>query len=197
MDVDLIATGLWRWTAAHPDWTEAADWPREVSCVYYEAPDAVVLFDPLVPDAPAERERFLAALDRDVERLSRPVAILLTVAWHERSSAELSERYGATQGAAPGGVVARPLGVAGETVYWLPEHLALVVGDSLLGDGSGGVVVCPDDWLDDAWVDGADPAALRAALRLLLDLPFERLLLSHGAPVLDGAHSALAQALAE
>ena len=197
MDVVEIAPGLWRWTAAHPDWAEGADWPREVGCVYYEAPDAVVLIDPLVPDEPAERERFLAALDRDVERLGRPVAILLTVPWHDRGSAELAERYGSARGVPPGGVVEVPLGVAGETVYWLPEHLSVVPGDSLLGDGSGGVAICPDDWLDDDFVAGHDPAALRAALRRLLDLPFERLLVSHGAPVLAGGHAALTRALAE
>ena len=50
MDVLQLADGLWRWTAPHPN---AANWPRfgppvppQVGCVYYEAPDAVVLIDP-------------------------------------------------------------------------------------------------------------------------------------------------------
>ena len=38
----------------------------EVGSVYYEADDAVVLIDPIVPSE--DRERFLDALDRDVER---------------------------------------------------------------------------------------------------------------------------------
>lgn len=189
VDVSELAPGLWRWTAAHPEWTEGADWPREVGCVYYEAPEAVVLFDPLVPP---EREGFLAALDRDVERLGRPVSILLTVPWHERSAAELTERFGARRGAPPAGVVELPLGVAGETVFWLPEHLALVAGDALLGDGDGGIALCPDSWLD-----GDDAALLRVALKPLLDLPIERVLVSHGAPVLEDGKAALVRALAE
>ena len=81
MDVERLADGLWRWTTA------------EAGCVYYEAPDAVVLFDPLLPAG--EEEDFFAYLDRDVERLGLPVSILLTAARHERSAPILRERYGA------------------------------------------------------------------------------------------------------
>ena len=95
MDVRRLADGLWRWTAPHPN---AADWPDfgtpvppEVGCVYYEAPDALVLFDPLLPAG--EEEEFLVYLDRDLARLGLPVSILLTAAWHRRSSAILRERY--------------------------------------------------------------------------------------------------------
>lgn len=81
MDVRQLADGLWRWTAG------------EAGCVYYEAPDAVVLFDPLLPAG--EEETFLAYLDRDVARLGLPVSILLTDARDERSAGLLHERYGA------------------------------------------------------------------------------------------------------
>ena len=83
MDVQELKPGLWRWTARHPDWEE-----REVSSAYVETGDAVCLVDPLVPRD--EEERFFAALDRDVERLGLPVAIVLTNPWHRRSSAELA-----------------------------------------------------------------------------------------------------------
>ena len=49
VDVLQIDDGLWRWTALHPDWKVGDDWEQEVGCVYYEAPDATVLLDPLVP----------------------------------------------------------------------------------------------------------------------------------------------------
>ena len=95
MDVQQLADGLWRWTAPHPDAARWPDWgppvPTEVGCVYYEAPDTVVLIDPLLPAG--EEEKFLEYLDRDVERLGLPVSILLTAAWHERSSALLRDRY--------------------------------------------------------------------------------------------------------
>jgi glyoxylase-like metal-dependent hydrolase (beta-lactamase superfamily II) len=192
MQVEQLAPGLWRWLAPHPDWEanpepeSPADWPREVGCVYYEAPDAVVLIDPLVPP---EREAFLDALDRDVERLGLPVAILLTVSWHERSAGELAARYRAGR-AAPAGVVGLRVESADETVYWLPKPATLVAGDVLIG-ADGGVRVCPDSWLP----DGTSPPEVRAALRTLLDLPVERILVSHGEPVLAEAPAALLAAL--
>ena len=100
MHVDEIAPRLWRWTAPHPAWKPSdaeggEGWEHEVGCVYLEAADAVVLIDPLIPTAPDERERFLTHLDADVERAGTPVAVLLTVAAHERSAPELAERFGA------------------------------------------------------------------------------------------------------
>ncbi len=32
-------------------------------------------------------------------------------------------------------------------MYWLPEPRALVPGDLLIGDGEGGVRMCPESWL--------------------------------------------------
>ena len=104
MEVEQLRPGLWRWTAVHPDWKQGDEWEQEVCSVYYEAPAATVLFDPLVP---LERERFFEALDRDVEGRGLPVAILLTVPWHERSATELRERYAATD-AVPDGVENSP-----------------------------------------------------------------------------------------
>ena len=125
MDVARIDEGLWRWTAPHPEWKPQDDWDRDVGCVYWEADDAVVLIDPLVPDEPADREHFLASLDRDVERSARPVSVLLTCEWHERSATELAARYDgrvvkpyAAQDL-PGGIGAIEARVAEEVVYWL------------------------------------------------------------------------------
>src|SRR5256885_1765625 len=76
--------GFWRGTAAHLKGKRAKGGGREVGSLYAELPDAVVLVDPFVPANDAE-EQFWPALDRDVERLGRPVYVLLTVHWHERS----------------------------------------------------------------------------------------------------------------
>ena len=213
MDVAELAPGLWRWTALHPDWKPTSDWPQAVGCVYAETAGSVILIDPLVPGEPAARETFLRHLDADVERNGKPVAILLTISWHERSAGELAERYGATVWAheraatqletpvsnpftpgdvLPGGVIAVDAQPADETLYWLPEHRALVAGDALLGDDDGGVRVPPGSWLD-----GATEVDLKVALRGLLDLPVELVLVSHGEPVLEGGTAALARALAE
>ena len=207
MDVQTIADGLWRWTALHPDWTPKADWDEEVASFYVESEGDVVLVDPLVPDDDRDRKRFLDALDRDVERAGAP-AIVLTVFWHERSATELAERYaGATVWSyAPTldrleGNVTNPFAVADplpggiraidadgeEAVLGIPDHHALAVGDVLHGDAEGGVRVAPDDW----FAEGTDPQALRAAMRRLLELPIERILVGHGRPVLEAAHTKL------
>jgi hypothetical protein len=190
VNVAELAPGLWRWTSPHPDWTEAEEWSREVGSVYYEAPGATVLFDPLVPE---EKDRFFTALDRDVDRRGVPVVILLTCAWHARSAAELTERYNADESdnSALEGVEPFGLSELKETLWWLPEHATLVVGDVLLGSEEGGVQVCPDSWLEGR----SSPASIRAALRRLLDLPIERVLVSHGEPVLEHGRAALERAL--
>jgi glyoxylase-like metal-dependent hydrolase (beta-lactamase superfamily II) len=191
MRVQELSPGLWRWSGLHPDWTPdeggPEGWEQEVGCVYYEAPEAVVLVDPLVPLE--DEERFWRALDRDVERVAKPVRILLTVSWHGRSTEAIATRYGAaTDGPLPSGVEGHAAPAGEETVYWLPEHAALVFGDVVLG-ADGGVRLCPETWLDGTL------AQLEAELRPLLDLPVERLLVSHGEPVLEGGHAALARAL--
>ncbi|GIU95511.1 MAG: hypothetical protein KatS3mg012_1968 [Gaiellaceae bacterium] len=207
MEVSRIDSGLWRWTAYHEEWKE------DVGSVYCETPDGVVLIDPLVPAD--EPDRFWRALDRDVERTGGAVHVLVTVFWHTRSAAAMVERYRARVWAPsrgkqaiarragvvtdvyrpgdrlPGGVEARPSGRAAEVVFWLPAHAALVPGDALLGTDDGGIRLCPASWLP----AGTTPGDLARALRPLLDLPVERILVSHGESVLSGAREALAAAL--
>lgn len=220
MTVDELRPGLWRWTARHPEWTPEEGgpdgWAPEVGCVYYEAPGVVVLIDPLVPEEDAERERFWRALDHDVERLGRPVAILLTTHWHERSAGVIRDRYARHPGAEiwaassfaadlavtgvrtfgpgdplPGDVEALGTSRPGQVVYWIPAYGALVPGDVLLGNGRGGLRVCPDSWLKGPNA----PREVREALGALLDRPVEMVLVSHGDPVLDDGRAALATAL--
>jgi hypothetical protein len=183
-----IGTGLWYWTGLHPAWTLADGgpdgWEQEVGCVYYEAPGAVVLFDPLVPME--DPIRVYEALDRDVGRAGLPVRVLLTNEAHRRSSQELAERYGGTVGERPDGVEIGAEAL-GETVYWVPEHAALVCGDVILGRGGGLSLARP--WLGDHYDEAVE------ALRPLLELPVERVLVTHGEPVLAGAREALKAAL--
>jgi hypothetical protein len=54
--------------------------------------------------------------------------------------------------------------------------------------------VCPDSWLS-YLQSSLDGAQLRVLLRPLLDLPVERVLVSHGEPVLADGRAALAAAL--
>jgi hypothetical protein len=195
-----IAPGLLRWTAPHPDWNSRAepgsadDWEQYVGSDLYELPDAVALFDPLLPSD--EREQFLGWLDRRIA--GRPVSILTTIRWHRRDRDQLAERYRSTTSrawnAVPAGVVPRPLRGAGETMFWLPDVATLISGDRLIGDHAGGLWVCPESWLASTQVDRAGAAAL---MRPLLELPIEKVLVSHGDPVLHDGRAALARAVAE
>ena len=193
MHVAELAPGLWRWTARHPAWTpaDAEEWDPDVGCVYCEVDGAIVMVDPLVPAEQTAREEFWHALDRDVERLGAPI-VLVTCSDHGRSSAEVVERYGAATRAVwdVRGVEAVRTERYDECVYWLEPYRALVAGDVLLGDGEGGVRVCPEDWCE-----GIGREVVRESLRPLLDLPVDRILVSHGEPVLAGGRAALVRAL--
>jgi len=161
--------------------------PTEVGCVYYEAPDAVVLIDPLLPSG--EEDELLAHLDHDVERLGRPVSILLTAAWHERSAAILRERYRAGDGI-PDSVEVYRIGGAPEEqlAYFIRPHRALVVAEIFVGDGRGSLALSPSPAL-------VDRAALDRSLRAIADLPVELVLVSHGEPVLEDGRRAIQLAL--
>jgi len=209
MDVTRFADGLWRWTAYYEEWRDT------VGCVYYEGLDAVVLIDPLLPAEPSDAARFWAALDRDVSRLALPVHVYITVFWHARSAGEIVRRYDGTLHAPsraraanekrtgvtpsvfkpgdclPGGVESLPTGRSTEVAYWIPSHRAIVPGDVLLGTDNGGLRLCPASWLPPS----VTHATLRAALRPLLDLPVERVLVSHGDPVTTHARERLLEAL--
>ena len=191
VDVLEISPGLWRWTGWHDEWKQ------EVGSVYVETSAGVVLVDPLVP--PGETDRFWSALDRDVKRVGGDVHVLVTVFWHTRGTREVAERYQArvwapTRGRAaierragtvtdpfrpedelPGGILALRTARAAEVMYWLPEHRALVPGDVLLGDGQGGIRMCPASWLpetvDQPEARGVAPAPARPARRARARVP--------------------------
>jgi glyoxylase-like metal-dependent hydrolase (beta-lactamase superfamily II) len=198
-----LRPGLWTWTARHPGWTPdqggPEGWDEEVRSYAYDAGPTLVLLDPISPPSMVNELRG-----------GKDVAILLTVHWHKRSSRELVEELGAivytpeaslarTEVSAkpyrlgdelPGGVVAQNAYYPEETIFWIPRHRAIVAGDVLLG-GESGLHVQPDSWLP----EGVTPEALREALRPLLELPIELVLLTHGDPVSEDAREVLAQAL--
>jgi glyoxylase-like metal-dependent hydrolase (beta-lactamase superfamily II) len=195
--MDELAPGLHRWVAYHEEWK------HDVGCLALEAGDELILVDPLVADWTP-----LDALARD-----RAVHVLVTVYWHARSAREVVERYGArlwsTSAARrrianragapsdlyepgdplPGGVQSLATPRTGEVLLWLPGQRSLAVGDVLLGSP---LRLCPRSWLP----RGVSQTEAKAALRSLLDLPIERVLVSHGEPVLEDARNALAESLA-
>ena len=190
-----VAPGLRRWTALHEEWRE------EVASLAVDTDDGLVLIDPIDPP----------------RGVARPDHVLLTVFWHGRSSGELTapqvwaskravRRLGnrgvrvtdpIENGSLPGGIRAFPTARDSELVYWLPQQKALVVGDVLLGAGakpnatSDPLRLCPRRWLGKATHDD-----LRRSLQPLLDLPVQRVLVSHGEPVLRAGKRALSAVLA-
>jgi hypothetical protein len=188
-----IAEGLWRWTAEHPNWE---NWPdhereaREVGCVYYEADDATALVDPLVPAG--DEDDFFRHLDADIARRGLPVVILLAADWHRRSSDELAARYGARVGGSlPEGVEEVAVEGADErqVAYFIRPHAALVVAEIFGVDIDGELYVAESPAL-------VRPDELEASLGRIMELPIERLLVSHGEPVLGDAKTRMAEALA-
>ena len=167
--------------------------------MYAELSDAVVVVDPIVPAD--DEERFWSALDRDVERAGRPLHVLLTVHWHERSVAEILDRYDATlwrpevEAPLPTGVRAEIVEGSDwvEALFLLEPHRALVAGDLLVGADGG--IELPVDWFpkdEREWARTELKAELR---RRLTPLAVELVLVSHGEPVLENGAAALAAAL--
>ena len=195
--VNEIAPGLHRWTARHEEWHE------DVGSVAAETPGGLVFIDPLEPP----------------RALGTPEHVLVTVYWHARAAASVgASRIWAPARSArplrnreipvtdefragdelPGGIQAFQTPRASEVVYWLPEHGSLVVGDVLLGAGAkphataDALRLCPERWLG-----AGTHADLREMLTPLLALPIERVLVSHGEPVLSDGGRALAALLAQ
>jgi hypothetical protein len=193
MQADRIAPGLWRWTAPHPDWVAGGaadspeDWEELVGCVLYVHDGAAVFIDPLLP---ADTDRFWAGADERVR--GARVFVLTTIRWHRRSREQVRARYRASVSRAkrelPVGVRPIMLRGTGETLFWLPELQALVCGDRILGGRGGGLRLCPESWMESERL-GLD--GLRALLRPVAELPIERVIVSHGAPVLHDGRRAL------
>jgi len=189
--LEQVAPGLRRWASWHPEWRQ------EVGSVAVDTPDGLVLVDPI--DPPPE--------------VRSPQHVLLTVHWHSRAAGELDAPHVWAPARAvrrlknrgvvvtdafekdpelPGGIKAFATAREGEVLYWLPQQKAIVVGDVLLGAGakphatSEPLRLCPENWLD-----GATTKQLVKSLLPLLDLPLERILVSHGDPVLQGGKDVL------
>jgi len=193
MKITQIAPGLRYWTAPHPEWRGATDWPELVGSVYYEAPDAIALIDPLLPES--EEDELWAMVDAAIERSGLPVAVLLTAPWHQRSAPVVAERYRATVWVhespdfLPADVeVFVPAGSSeGQVAFFLRQHQALVVAEFFMGT-NGGLRVCPSPAV-------TDKDALVESLRTLLDLPIDYVLVSHGEPVLHDGRRRISEAL--
>jgi glyoxylase-like metal-dependent hydrolase (beta-lactamase superfamily II) len=187
------APGLWLWRQAHPSWREGMDWEPEVASFAVESRGVTVLLDPLAPPA-SERAVWdrLAASPPEAVVVLKPDHVRdvdLFVRWYGarafgpwlywRDDVPRTELEQIVPGKElPGGLQAQYDGRgAHETPVYLPEQRALVFADAL---------TAPDDVLR-AWATPWHEERTLPALRALLELPFELVLVSHGEPVHDRA----------
>ncbi|MCD6728192.1 MAG: hypothetical protein LT070_13270 [Solirubrobacteraceae bacterium] len=216
--VTEIAPGLWRWAARHPDW-HPGEFGREVASFAMRTRDrSALLVDPLLPDG---RNDVAALLDE----LAASVTVLhvyITIPYHVRSTREIAQRYGSARvrvwgerrtarrlapevdveppepGASlPFGgrcfTIGRPR--RAERPLWIEDHAALCFGDALV-TFDGRLSIWSPDVLDEKRL-AFYRERFSPTLEPLLDLPVERVLVTHGEPVLTGAAAELRRAVAE
>ena len=189
VEVRDVADGLWLWRQPHPDWREGIGWEPEVASFFVESRGERVVLDALAP--PPRAQEVWTRLD------ARPPTAAVVLKPDHVRDVDLFVRWYGVRAYGPalffGGDVPRtelewvqpgdvlPGGLQAlydgrqrlETPVYLPEQRALVFADGLTAPG--GVLRV---W-DTRWHEQMALPALRA----LLDLPFEHVLVSHGEPV--------------
>jgi glyoxylase-like metal-dependent hydrolase (beta-lactamase superfamily II) len=188
-----VAEGLWVWRTEYPDWKPGLGWERSVTSTCVQSGGEVAVLDPLAP--PDAADEVWARLDarpptlavvlkpdhvRDLDLFVRRYgarAFGPYLFW--RTDVPESELEGIEPGTVlPGGLVALYDGRGrNETPLWLPEQRVLVFADALTAPG-GELRVWSTPWHRERALP---------ALRALLELPFDQVIVSHGEPVHDRA----------
>jgi hypothetical protein len=186
-----VSPGLWIWRTEHPDWSPEADWERLVTSTCVSSGGEVALLDPIAP--PDDATDVWGRLDANP-----PTIVVVLKPDHVRDVDLFARRYGAKAfgpslfwrhdvpktdlepiepgSSLPGGFRALYDGRGrNETPLWLAEQHALVFADALTAPG-GELRVWATPWHEER---------VLPALRALLDLQFERVIVSHGEPVHD------------
>ena len=188
-----VAPGLWLWRLPYPDWRPEAGWPEVVTSTCVESGGEVVLIDPLAP--PDDATEVWARLD------AKPATVVAVLKPdHVRDVDRFVRRYDARgygprlfwphnvpettlEGIEPGDELPGRLVALydgrgrNETPLWLPEQRTLVFADALTAP-HGELRVWATPWHEER---------VLPALRALLELPFERVVVSHGEPLHDRA----------
>lgn len=185
-----VARGLWIWSVEHPGWEPGQGWEPSVWSTCAQDGGEVTLVDPI---APPEGDPVWQRLDA-----RPPTQVVIAKPDHVRDVDAFVERYGcraygpalfwpddvpATQLEAiepgsrlPGGIEALHDGRGrSETPLWLAGQRALVFADALTAP-EGELRVWATPWHEER---------VLPALRAMLDLPFEVVIVSHGEPVHD------------
>jgi hypothetical protein len=211
---EKLADDLWRWTARHPEW-HPGEFGSEVACFALRTGGDTILIDPLLPPDP---EPVLGLIE---DNLGDRLSILITIPYHVRSSEEIWRRFEGEADTAiwghpacakrlgdasafneldpatelPAGVTAHPIGKPRrhETPLHVPSHEALVFGDAV-AEVDGRLVVWATDKVD-AKIERFHRERFNPTLEPLLELDFDRVLVTHGQPIAKGGQAALRQAL--
>jgi len=184
-----VAPGLWIWRLEHPDWKPGQGWERLVTSTCVASRGETLVLDPLAP--PSDAAEVWKRLDA-----RPPTAVVVLKPDHVRHVDLFVRRYHARAfgprvffrhdipetelewiepgSQLPGGIIALYDGRGrDETPLWLPEQRAIVFADALTAqDGELRV-----------WATGWHTERVLPALRALLELPFEHVIVSHGEPV--------------
>jgi hypothetical protein len=186
-----VAPGLWIWSVEYPAWRTGLGWGPTVWSTCVESGGEVAVLDAIVHEAEEVWPRLDAA---------PPSTAVVLKPDHVRDVDMIVERYGARAfgpwlfwrqnvpktelepiqpgSELPGGLVALHDGRGRmETPLWLPVQRALVFADALTAP-KGELLVGSTPWHDER---------VLPALRNLLELPFELVVVSQGAPVHDRA----------
>ncbi len=189
VEVRDVAPGLWIWRVRHHHWKPGSDWEPVVTSTFVESGGERLVLDPLAP--PTDAVEVWKRLD---ER--PPTAAVVLLPDHVRDVDQFVDRYHVRafgplfffrddiprtelepirpDNVLPGGVVALYDGRGrAETPLWLPEQRVIVFGDALT-ERAGELRV---------WGSPSHEKRVLPALRVLLELPFEKVIVSHGEPV--------------
>jgi len=216
--VTEIAPGLWRWSTRHPEW-HPGEFGREVAsfAMRVSGGDAL-LVDPLLL---GQHDAATALLD-DLAATCARLHVYITIPYHVRSTRAIVSRFGAgrvrvwgerrvARRLAPDIAVEAPepgeeLPFGGrcfaigrprraELPLWIEDHAALAFGDALVTTG-GELRIWSQDLLDERRL-AFYRERFAPTLAPLLELPVQRILVTHGEPVLTRGAAALRRALAE
>jgi glyoxylase-like metal-dependent hydrolase (beta-lactamase superfamily II) len=211
-----LEPGLWRWTLRHPEFHPPGF--DEVACFAVRDDAGTVLVDPLVDE---DDDGLLGALDGLVEGHAGRLRIVITVPYHVRSAEGLWRRYRDRRETCilghphtgerlqdrhgfrllepgvmlEGDLVAHAIGRPrrDEMPLWLPSHAALAFGDAVLE--TGGELRVWTDRLDSPQRERWYRERYLPTLEALLVHDVQRVLVTHGEPVLADARAALERAL--
>jgi hypothetical protein len=189
VEVRDVVAGLWLWRVRHPHWAPGQGWEPVVASVCVVSRGETLILDPVAPPESATEvwERLATTPPtgivilkpdhvRDVDRFVQRFGVRAfgpdRFDRHDIPATELEPIFPGSH--LPGGIVALHDGRdRTETPLWLPEQRAIVFADALTAPG-GELRVWATPWHEERALP---------ALRRLLELPFERVLVSHGEPV--------------